>query len=106
MNVASGALGAYFSYHLFQLLKEQYESVKENQSFIDDLKNQYGEPNDIWSGMKMALGEDILFWLLPTSPVYSINYNEKVWTKAEIVAQYRLGELRETTKQIVDDSTR
>jgi hypothetical protein len=56
--------------------------------------------------MKMALGEDILFWLLPTSPVYSINYNEKVWTKAEIVAQYRLGELRETTKQKVDDSTR
>ena len=54
MNVASGALGAYFSYHLFQLLKEQYESVKENQSFIDDLKNQYGEPNDIWSGMKMS----------------------------------------------------
>lgn len=86
MNVTSGALGAYFSYHLWQLLQEQYESIKENQSFIDDLKDQYGEPNDVWSGLKMALGEDVYFWLFPTSPIYSIDYNEKVWPKAEIVA--------------------
>lgn len=74
-------LGLYFAYHCFELLSEQFESIAENQSFIDDLKGQYGTPVSLWQGLKMALGEDTLFWLLPTTPVLSINYHEQVWSQ-------------------------
>lgn len=42
------ALGVYFAYHCFELLSEQLESISENQSFIDDLKEQYGTPVPLW----------------------------------------------------------
>jgi hypothetical protein len=34
--------------------------------------------------LKLALGEDHLWWLLPTHPELKTNYFERVWPKKEI----------------------
>jgi hypothetical protein len=35
-------------------------------------------------GLLLALGEDFLWWSMPTHPELRINYFERVWPKKEI----------------------
>ena len=39
------------------------------------------------------MGEDWLFWFVPTYPALKVNYLEKVWSKEETVKMYRLNDL-------------
>jgi hypothetical protein len=34
--------GLLFAFFTYELLTEQIESIEDNQSYVDDLKNQYG----------------------------------------------------------------
>jgi hypothetical protein len=51
----------------------------------------------------MAMGEDPWFWLLPTAPVFTINYQEKVWSKKDVVNMYRWNEFEEDPKSETPD---
>ena len=39
--------------------------------------------------MKLALGHDPMWWLIPTHPELKINYLERVWPKKEIKRMYK-----------------
>ena len=86
------ALASYFGHQSYELLQEQLESISENQTFIEDLKDQYGAQSESLSlNLKRVLGSDWLFWLIPTYPQVEPNYHEQVWSKQETVEQYKLG---------------
>ena len=96
-------LALYLFNHLQLLIQEQFESLVENQGFIDDLKNQYGCPYDTWSNCKAMLGDDVWWWFVPTQATYKINYCERVWSKKDIVQMYRLNEFFEDDKAESDE---
>ncbi len=48
----------------------------------------------------MQLGEDVRWWLVPTQPVLTINYLEKVYSKRDIVNMYRLDEFPTEPKMV------
>ena len=63
-----------FAYFTFDLLSEQITSIDDNQSYVDDLKKQYGKQQDFFENAKGALGIDFLWWLMPTRPELKTNY--------------------------------
>lgn len=81
--------GILFTYFTFELFQEQLKSIDDNQSYIDDLKRQYGKQNDFYDNAKAHLGIDILWWLVPTRPELKVNYFERVWPKKEIRKMYQ-----------------
>lgn len=80
--------GILFTYFTFELFQEQVKSVDDNQSYIDDLKRQYGKQNDFYENAKQHMGIDTLWWLIPTRPELRTNYFERVWPKKEIRKMY------------------
>ena len=42
-SVVALVQGAFFAYSCLELLREQISSLDDNQSYVDDLKNQYGK---------------------------------------------------------------
>lgn len=81
--------GLLFAYFTYDLLSEQMTSIDDNQSYIDDLKKQYGKQQDFFDNMKLALGVDFLWWLVPTHPELKINFYERVWPRREVKQMYR-----------------
>ena len=73
--------GLLFSYFTYELLSEQVTAIDDNQSYVDDLKNQYGKQGDFFDNAKLTLGIDYLWWLIPTHPELKINFYERVWPK-------------------------
>lgn len=43
-------------------------------------------------GLLLALGEDFIWWFIPTHPELRINYFERVWPKKEIKKMYQTDE--------------
>ena len=77
--------GLLFAFFTYEMCQEQLESIEDNQSYIDDLKHQFGIQNELfYDNCRLALGEDYLWWLLPTHPELKTNYFERVWPKKEI----------------------
>lgn len=76
-----GLLFAYFTHDMFT---ENMESIADNQSYVDDLKGQFGEQTGLMQMWKKSVGEDVLWWLAPTWPELKINYYERVWSKKEV----------------------
>ena len=66
------------------LIRSQWEVFEYNQTYIEDLKNLYGKPYGIMTGLNVHLGQDRLWWWLPTKPVLCINYWERSYTEREI----------------------
>lgn len=58
---------------------------------------------DTWTNAKTILGEDVWWWLIPTQPTFKINYQERVFSKKEIVQMYRLNEFNEDPVQEPDE---
>ena len=56
------------------LLTNLFEVFEFNQTYIEDLKDLYGRPYQRIEGLKAYLGQDWLWWALPTQPVLRINY--------------------------------
>ena len=81
--------GLLFAYFTFDLLSEQITSIDDNQSYVDDLKKQYGKQQDFFDNAKLAIGIDFLWWLTPTRPELKTNYYERVWPKREVKRMYR-----------------
>lgn len=71
----------------FPLFKSQLEVYEFNQTYIDDLKQLYGKPYEFWEGLKVHIGCDYMWWLLPTRPILDINYWERVFTESEIYSR-------------------
>ena len=68
----------------YELLKEQIGTIEENQTFIDEVKKQLGKQHSFFTGAKLSLGTDWLWWFVPTRSVLRTNYYERVWTKREV----------------------
>ena len=81
--------GLLFAYFTFDLLSEQITSIDDNQSYVDDLKKQYGKQQDFFDNAKLAIGIDFLWWLTPTRPELKTNYYERVWPNREVKRMYR-----------------
>jgi cytochrome bd-type quinol oxidase subunit 2 len=63
-----------FSFFTLELVGEQLESFQDNQTYVDDLKDLFGEPLTLIDSLLVWIGEDWWFWTLPTRPVMQINY--------------------------------
>lgn len=55
-----------------------------NQTYIDDMKELFGRPQDFLVNLKQNLGFDYWWWLLPTQPCLAINYFERMYTVKEM----------------------
>lgn len=67
---------------------------QDNQTYVDDLKDLTGVPMHFFQAMRVWLGEDWKFWLLPTQPILTINYCERLFCVKELM---RTGYKREKT---------
>ena len=76
-----------FAFFTLELVGEQLESFQDNQTYIDDLKDLYGEPLTLLESLFVYLGEDWWFWLIPTRPVQQVNYWERLYKRQELVAK-------------------
>ena len=45
----------------------------------------------MWKQAKLTLGNDFLWWLLPTHPEIQVNYYESVWPKKQVKRMYKEG---------------
>lgn len=85
MSIIAFVEGLLFAFFTYEMCQEQLESIEDNQSYIDDLKNQFGVQNEhFFDNCRLAFGEDYLWWWLPTHPELKTNYFERVWPKKEI----------------------
>jgi hypothetical protein len=84
MCIAAFIEGILFAFFCFELLQEQFEAIEVNQTYVDDMKELYGRPLSLTDNMVTAIGHDWTWWLLPTRPVISINYLEKMYTLKQI----------------------
>ena len=64
-------------------------AIDDNQSYVDDLKKQYGKQQEFMDNCQLTLGIDYLWWLVPTRPELRTNFYERVWPKKEIKRMYR-----------------
>jgi hypothetical protein len=71
--------GILFTFFCFELVQEQFESIADNQSYIDDMKDLFGKPLAFIKSLRLTLGDDWKWWLVPTRPVIKINYFEKLY---------------------------
>jgi hypothetical protein len=76
--------GILFAFFTYEILTEQFESVDENQSYIDQLKKQYGRQGELYENAQSYFGLDVMWWLVPTHPELRINYLERVWPKKAV----------------------
>ena len=65
--------GILFAFFCFELLQEQFEAIELNQTYIDDMKELFGRPNDFLVNLKQTLGFDYWWWLVPTQPCIAMN---------------------------------
>lgn len=79
-----------FSFFTLELVGEQLESFQDNQTYIDDLKDLIGIPLTLFDSFFVWLGEDWLFWLLPTRPIQCINYWERLFRIQEVISKQYL----------------
>ena len=70
-------------------MSEQITAIDDNQSYVDDLKKQYGKQQEFFDNAKLSLGVDFLWWLAPTHPELKTNFFERVWPKREVRQMYR-----------------
>lgn len=99
--------GLLFAYFTFDLLSEQITSIDDNQSYVDDLKKQYGrQTDDLMEMFRLTIGVDILWWLAPTHPELKINYYERVWPKREIKRMYKNNNFEECREEEDSDPQR
>ena len=89
--------GILFAFFCFELLQEQFEAIELNQTYIDDMKELFGRPNDFLVNLKQTLGFDYWWWLVPTQPCIAMNYLERMYTVKEIK------KLREFDEQDYDE---
>jgi len=81
MCIVAFVEGVLFAFFTYEILTEQFESIDENQSYIDQLKKQYGRQGDLADNAMTYFGIDVMWWLVPTHPELRINYLERVWPK-------------------------
>ena len=72
--------GILFTFFCFELVQEQFESIGDNQTYVDDMKETFGKPMALIDCIMQSVGEDWKWWLIPTKPVLDINYFEKLYT--------------------------
>ena len=75
-----------FSFFTLELVGEQFELFQDNQTYVDDLKDLTGIPLTFFDSLKVWIGQDWMFWLLPTYPVLEINYSEKLYSIKDLMS--------------------
>lgn len=76
--------GILFTFFCFELVQEQFESIADNQTYVDDMKELVGKPQAFIDNLFMTMGEDWLWWFVPTRPVLDVNYFEKLYTLKQL----------------------
>lgn len=79
-----------FSFFTIELVSEQLESFQDNETYVDSLKELHGPPLTLFDSFFIYIGEDWLFWLLPTRPVLIINYWERLFTDKQLISKEHL----------------
>ena len=93
MSILAFVEGILFAMFTYEMFSEQIESIEDNQSYIDDLKRQYGmQYPEFMDNCLLTFGEDFLWWGMPIHPELRINYFERVWPKKEIKKMYKTEE--------------
>ena len=75
----------------------------DNQTFVDDLKDKYGYPHPFFDSLKLYLGIDTKWWLIPTYPRIRVNYLERMYDWTEINKWEKIEP--EITREIQYDTT-
>lgn len=60
--------GLIFAFFTYEMGTETYGSIDDNQSYIDDMKDQFGAQQETFDNLKANLGIDIFWWIIPTKP--------------------------------------
>ena len=89
--------GVLFAYFTYEMASDSFDSIEDNQSYIDDLKLQFGEQREFIDSCKDAFGEDLSWWLVPTWPELKVNFFERVWTKKQNKQMYKTGIFEKNT---------
>lgn len=89
MAIAAFIEGCLFAFYTYEMATDCLDSVEDNQSYIDYLKQQYGAQKDFFEMCKESFGEDIYWWPMPTMPKLRTNLFERVWSKKETKAMYK-----------------
>jgi hypothetical protein len=76
--------GALFTFFTLELVQEQFESIEDNQTYVDDMKDLFGRPQSLVENLLVYFGYDWKWWLVPTHPILNINYFEKLYTFKQI----------------------
>lgn len=71
--------GLIFTMFTFEMTWENIEMWWNNTTYIDDVKEKVGYPVSFIEGLTLNLGEDMMWWFLPTLPLIVPNYNEKLF---------------------------
>lgn len=74
-----------FSFFTLELVGEQLESFQDNQTYVDDLKDLIGVPLTLVDAFRVWIGEDWWFWMVPTQPVLTINYCERLYNIKQVM---------------------
>eukprot|EP00350_Pseudokeronopsis_sp_OXSARD2_P010049 CAMPEP_0170551514 /NCGR_PEP_ID=MMETSP0211-20121228/9512_1 /TAXON_ID=311385 /ORGANISM="Pseudokeronopsis sp., Strain OXSARD2" /LENGTH=93 /DNA_ID=CAMNT_0010858731 /DNA_START=482 /DNA_END=763 /DNA_ORIENTATION=+ len=72
--------GILFAFFCFELVQEQFESIADNQSYVDDMKDLYGRPQSMMKNLKLQLGLDWKWWMFPTRPILKLNLYERLYS--------------------------
>ena len=75
-----------FSFFTLELVGEQFELFQDNQTYVDDMKDLTGVPLSFFESLRVWIGQDWLFWLIPTYPVLEINYAEKLYSIKDLMS--------------------
>ena len=60
------------------------ESIADNQTYVDDMKEVFGKQQPFFDNFKETMGEDWKWWFFPTRPLLRINYLEKLYKVKEL----------------------
>lgn len=88
-------LALLFAFFTYEMTTECWEICTLNQTYVDDLKDLRGKPMCDAKAHRHWLGEDKMFWLLPTRPVQTMNFCEKLWSMQQLKQVKSIKELVE-----------
>lgn len=79
LSILSIIAGIPIAYLTFEIVRDQINSLKINQCYVDSLKGLCGKQTTVFEQAKALLGEDYMWWAVPTHPEIKVNYYERVW---------------------------
>ena len=58
--------GVLFGFFCFEMTRENICLFWNNLTYVDELKELHAKPVTLWEGLKINLGNDLLWWVFPS----------------------------------------